>query len=119
MHQRRDRRRLRGFFAATGRQQDGNGNNGNNGDLRGTPRSTASRMPVDEDRVKPVRIGGNNRPLYPRGEDISAERVRGSGSPVARREAGASGSNRGSNAPAECVTRWSASRLPHVRLRRP
>lgn len=70
---------------------NGNDRNGNNGRDDGrsagraaAPSSDVARAPIAEDRVKPVRVGGNNRPLYPRGEDIAPERVKGA--TVARRE---------------------------------
>lgn len=90
----------RGNGNGNGTAGRGNGNTNGGGDIiadrgnRSTPRTNASRLPVAEDRVKPVRVGGNDRPLYPRGEDISSERARDA-SPVARREAGSTsgGSN--------------------------
>ena len=67
---------------------NGNDRNGNNGSIgRGrssAPGADVARAPVVEDRVKPVRVGGPNRPLYPRGEDIAPERVKGA--TVARRD---------------------------------
>jgi hypothetical protein len=65
--------------AGNGRNNGGNGNGGNVAGGRTNGRGG------NDDRVSPVRVGGNSRPLYPRGEDISADRVRG-GSTVARRE---------------------------------
>lgn len=62
----------------------GNGNNG--GDRSGIVASA--------NRVTPVRVGGNSRPLYPAREDISADRVRGG---VARRETASDNGNSGNS----------------------
>ena len=63
----------------------GNGNNG----------SDRSGIVASANRVTPVRVGGNSRPLYPSGEDISADRVRGGSVP--RRETSSGNGNTDGN----------------------
>lgn len=64
---------------------NGRGNNSGNADRNNDRNNGGDRSGIvaSSNRVTPVRVGGNSRPLYPSGEDISADRVRGG---VARRE---------------------------------
>lgn len=71
-----------------GRPGAGNGGRGNGG------RAGGDDLRASGDRITPVRVGGNRRPLYG-GEDISSDRIKGG--TVARRETSAGVGNGAGN----------------------
>ena len=90
------------------RPERGNGEARGNGNGRGNGAGVVGST-ANVDRVKPVRIGGNERPLYPRGEDRTAERGQPRTSPEGF---GSNGSvSRGRDADPVRVPRASAERI--------